>query len=156
MEKHPDARPQTAGEVAEQLDAWLNQHQQDRPQPAGLRRQTTESPEGSSGSLPTSHSSSIAGLRRQPCEENPTAIKPWKLRKPSPVTGHDSKTTDSAEDFERPDDEDNFLDGTAEAQDEDDEDDEDDFLFDGAGSQFTGNIIWWGNQEMTMTMISLP
>ena len=43
MEKHPDARPQTAGEVAEQLNAWLNQHQQDRPQPAGLRRQATES-----------------------------------------------------------------------------------------------------------------
>ena len=127
MEKHPDARPQTAGEVADQLNAWLNQHQQDRPQPAGLRRQTTESSEGSSGSLPTSHSSSIAGLRRQPAQKKqPSSIGSSGNLRRSP-----SKTDpDSAEDFERPDDEDDFLDGTG--ADEDDE--EDDFLFDGAGS----------------------
>ena len=127
MEKHPDARPQTAGEVADQLNAWLNQHQQDRPQPAGLRRQTTESPEGSSGSLPTSHSSSIAGLRRQPAQKKqPSSIGSSGNLRRSPGT----QTPDSAEDFERPDDEDDFLDGTG--ADEDDE--EDDFLFDGAGS----------------------
>jgi len=127
MEKHPDARPQTAGEVAEQLNAWLNQHQEDRPQPAGLRRQTTESPEGSSGSLPTSHSSSIAGLRRQPAQKKqPSSIGSSGNLRRSPGT----QTPDSAEDFERPDDEDDFLDGTG--ADEDDE--EDDFLFDGAGS----------------------
>ena len=127
MEKHPDARPQTAGDVAEQLNAWLNQHQQDRPQPAGLRRQTTESPEGSSGSLPTSHSSSIAGLRRQPVQKKqPSSIGSSGNLRRSPGT----QTPDSAEDFERPDDEDDFLDGTG--ADEDDE--EDDFLFDGAGS----------------------
>ncbi len=129
MEKHPDARPQTAGEVAEQLDAWLNQHQQDRPQPAGLRRQTTESPEGGSGSLPTSHSSSIAGLRRQPAKKKqPSSIGNSGNLRRSPGT----QTPDSAEDFEHPDDEDDFLDGTG--ADEDDEDEEDDFLFDGAGS----------------------
>ena len=127
MEKHPDARPQTAGEVADQLNAWLNQHQQDRPQPAGLRRQTTESPEGSSGSLPTSHSSSIAGLRRQPAKKKqPSSIGSSGNLRRSPS----AQTPDSAEDFERPDDEDDFLDGTT----ADDDDDEDDFLFDGAGS----------------------
>ena len=127
MEKHPDARPQTAGEVAEQLNAWLNQHQQDRPQPAGLRRQTTESPEGTSGSLPTSHSSSIAGLRRQPTKKKqPSSSGSSGNLRRSPGM----QTPDSAEDFERPDDEDDFLDGTG----ADEEDEEDDFLFDGAGS----------------------
>ncbi len=128
MEKHPDARPQTAGEVAEQLNAWLNQHQQDRPQPAGLRRQATESPEGSSGSLPTSHSSSIAGLRRQPS----------KQKQPSTVGSSGSlhrsprkQDPESSEDFEHPDDEDDFFDSAG--ADEEAEDEEDDFLFDGAG-----------------------
>ena len=131
MEKHPDARPQTAGEVAEQLDAWLNQHQQDRPQPAGLRRQTTESPEGSSGSLPTSHSSSIAGLRRQPAKKKqPSSVGSSGNLRRSPGT----QTPDSAEDFIHPDDEDDFLDGAGTGADEDDEDEDDDFLFDGAGS----------------------
>ena len=128
MEKHPDARPQTAGEVSEQLNAWLNQHQQDRPQPAGLRRQATESPEGSSGSLPTSHSSSIAGLRRQPS----------KQKQPSTVGSSGSlhrsprkQDPESSEDFEHPDDEDDFFDSAG--ADEEAEDEEDDFLFDGAG-----------------------
>ena len=128
MEKHPDARPQTAGEVAEQLNAWLNQHQQDRPQPAGLRRQATESSEGSSGSLPTSHSSSIAGLRRQPS----------KQKQPSPVGSSGNlrrsprkQNPESSEDFEHPDDEDDFFDSAG--ADEEAEDEEDDFLFDGAG-----------------------
>ena len=127
MEKHPDARPQTAGEVADQLNAWLNQHQQDRPQPAGLRRHTTESSQDSSGSLPTSNSSSIAGLRRQPAKKKqPSSIGSSGNLRRSPGT----QTPDSVEDFERPDDEDDLLDGTG--TDEDDE--EDDFLFDGAGS----------------------
>ena len=128
MEKHPDARPQTAGEVSEQLNAWLNQHQQDRPQPAGLRRQATESSEGSSGSLPTSHSSSIAGLRRQPS----------KQKQPSPVGSSGNlrrsprkQNPESSEDFEHPDDEDDFFDSAG--ADEEAEDEEDDFLFDGAG-----------------------
>ena len=129
MEKHPDARPQTAGEVAEQLDAWLNQHQQDRPQPAGLRRHAAESPEGSSGSLPTSHSSSITGLRRQPSKKTQKSSigNSVNLRRTP-----ERKTTESSDDFEHPDDDDDFLDvaGT----DEEDEDEDDDFLFDGAGS----------------------
>jgi len=133
MEKHPDARPQTAGEVAEQLDAWLNQHQQDRPQPAGLRRHAAESPEGSSGSLPTSHSSSITGLRRQPSKKTQKSSigNSGNLRRTP-----DSKTTESSDDFEHPDDDDDFLDvaGTDEEDEDEDEDEEDDFLFDGAGS----------------------
>ncbi len=129
MEKHPDARPQTAGEVSEQLDAWLNQHQKDRPQPAGLRRNTTESPEGSSGSLSTSHSSSIAGLRRQPSKQKQpsTAGSSGNLRR-SPG----KQIPESSDDFEDPDDEDDFLDSAG--VDEEGEDEEDDFLFDGAGS----------------------
>ena len=101
MEKHPDARPQTAGEVSEQLDAWLNQHRQDRPQPAGLRRHTTESPEGSSDSLPTSHSSSITGLRRQPSKKNQksTVGNSGNLRR---TPG--SKHPESPDDLEPPDD----------------------------------------------------
>ena len=131
MEKHPDARPQTAGEVSEQLNAWLNQHQQDRPQPAGLRRHTTESPEGGSGSLPTSHSSSITGLRRQPSKktQKPSVGSSGNLRRTP-----DSKTTESSDDFEHPDDDDDFLDGTAEAQEDEDEEEDDDFLFAGSGS----------------------
>jgi serine/threonine-protein kinase len=131
MEKHPDARPQTAGEVSEQLVAWLNQHQQDRPQPAGLRRHTTESSEGGSGSLPTSHSSSIAGLRRQPSKKTkkPSVESSGNLRRTA-----DSKTPESSDDFEHPDDDD-FLDsaGTVDEE-EDEEEEEDDFLFAGSGS----------------------
>ena len=128
MEKHPDARPQTAGEVAEQLNAWLNQHQQDRPQPAGLRRQATESPEGSSGSLPTSHSSSIAGLRRQPSKQKqPSTVGSSGNLHRSPR----KQDPESSEDFEHPDDEDDFFDSAG--TDEEAEDEEDDFLFDGAG-----------------------
>jgi serine/threonine-protein kinase len=128
MEKHPDARPQTAGEVSEQLNAWLNQHQQDRPQPAGLRRQATESPEGSSGSLPTSHSSSIAGLRRQPSKQKqPSTVGSSGNLHRSPR----KQDPESSEDFEHPDDEDNFFDSAG--ADEEAEDEEDDFLFDGAG-----------------------
>ncbi len=128
MEKHPDARPQTAGEVAEQLDAWLNQHQQDRPQPAGLRRHTTESPEGNSGSLPTSHSSSIAGLRRQPSKQKqPSTVGSSGNLHRSPR----KQNPESSEDFEHPDDEDDFFDSAG--TDEEAEDEEDDFLFDGAG-----------------------
>jgi serine/threonine protein kinase len=131
MEKHPDARPQTAGEVAEQLDAWLNQHQQDRPQPAGLRRHTTESPEGSSGSLPTSHSSSISGLRRQPSKktQKSTVGNSGNLRR---TPG--SKNPESTDDFEHPDDDDDFFDAAGTDEGNEDEDEEDDFLFDGAGS----------------------
>ena len=130
MEKHPDARPQTAGEVAEQLDAWLNQHQLDRPQPAGLRRHTTESPEGSSGSLPTSNSSSITGLRRQPSKKTQTSTvgNSGNLRR-SPR----KQNPELSEDFEHPDDEDDFFDSAG--TDEEAEDDEDDFLFDGAGKK---------------------
>ena len=128
MEKHPDARPQTAGEVSEQLNAWLNQHQQDRPQPAGLRRQATESPEGSSGSLPTSHSSSIAGLRRQPSKQKqPSTVGSSGNLHRSPR----KQDPESSEDFEHPDDEDDFFDSAG--ADEEAEDEEDDFLFDGAG-----------------------
>jgi serine/threonine-protein kinase len=130
MEKHPDARPQTAGEVSEQLVAWLNQHQQDRPQPAGLRRHTTESSEGGSGSLPTSHSSSIAGLRRQPSKKTkkPSVESSGNLRRTA-----DSKTPESSDDFEHPDDDDDFLD-SAGTVDEEEEEEEDDFLFAGSGS----------------------
>ncbi len=132
MEKHPDARPQTAGEVSEQLVAWLNQHQQDRPQPAGLRRHTTESSEGGSGSLPTSHSSSIAGLRRQPSKKTkkPSVESSGNLRRTA-----DSKTPESSDDFEHPDDDDDFLDsaGTVDEE-EEEEEEEDDFLFAGSGS----------------------
>ena len=129
MEKHPDARPQTAGEVSEQLDAWLNQHRQDRPQPAGLRRNTTESPEGSGGSLPTSHSSSIAGLRRQPSKQKqPSTVGSSGTLRRSPG----KQIPESSDDFEDPDDEDDFLDSAG--VDEEVEDEEDDFLFDGAGS----------------------
>ena len=131
MEKHPDARPQTAGEVSEQLNAWLNQHQQDRPQPAGLRRHTTESPEGGSGSLPTSHSSSITGLRRQPSKKTQKSSvgSSGNLRRTP-----DSKTIESSDDLEHPDDDDDFLDGAAEAQEDEDEEEDDDFLFAGSGS----------------------
>lgn len=128
MEKHPDARPQTAGEVAEQLDAWLNQHQQDRPQPAGLRRQTTESSESSSGSLPTSNSSSIAGLRRQPSKQKPSGIGTKGSLRRTPA----KTSPEPTDEFDNPDDEDDFFD--AAGTDEEDEDEEDDFLFDGAGS----------------------
>ena len=128
MEKHPDARPQTAGEVADQLNAWLNQHQQDRPQPAGLRRHTTESSQDSSGSLPTSNSSSIAGLRRQPSKQQPSGIGNQENLRRTP-----SKTSpEPTDDFDNPDDEDDFL-GGAEA-DEDADDEDDDFLFAGAGN----------------------
>ena len=128
MEKHPDARPQTAGEVADQLNAWLNQHQQDRPQPAGLRRHTTESSQDSSGSLPTSNSSSIAGLRRQPLKQQPSGIGNQENLRRTP-----SKTSpEPTDDFDNPDDEDDFL-GGAEA-DEDADDEDDDFLFAGAGN----------------------
>ncbi|MGB0654910.1 MAG: serine/threonine-protein kinase [Pirellulales bacterium] len=144
MEKHPDARPQTAGEVAEQLDAWLNQHQQDRPQPAGLRRQTTESPEGSSGSLPASHTSSIAGLRRQPSKQKPSSTvgSSGNLRR-SPT----KQNPESSEDFEHPDDEDDFLDNAS--VDEEDDDEDDDFLFDGAGrnSPATSSVGASGNDD---------
>ena len=130
MEKHPDARPQTAGEVSEQLDAWLNQHRQDRPQPAGLRRHTTESPEGSSGSLPTSHSSSITGLRRQPSKKTQKSNigSSGNLRR---TPG--GKNPESSDDFEHPDDDDDFLDG-ADTDEETEEEEEDDFLFAGSGS----------------------
>ena len=118
MEKHPDARPQTAGEVADQLNAWLNQHQQDRPQPAGLRRQTTESSQDSSGSLPTSNSSSIAGLRRQPSKkQQPSGIGNQENLRRTP-----SKTSpEPTDDFEHPDDEDDFLGGAEADEDADDE-----------------------------------
>ena len=130
MEKHPDARPQTAGEVSEQLDAWLNQHRQDRPQPAGLRRHTTESPEGSSGSLPTSHSSSITGLRRQPSKKTQKSNigSSGNLRR---TPG--GKNPESSDDFEHPDDDDDFLD-SADTDEEAEEEEEDDFLFAGSGS----------------------
>jgi len=130
MEKHPDARPQTAGEVSEQLDAWLNQHRQDRPQPAGLRRHTTESPEGSSGSLPTSHSSSITGLRRQPSKKTQKSNigSSGNLRR---TPG--GKNPESSDDFEHPDDDDDFLD-SADTDEETEEEEEDDFLFAGSGS----------------------
>ncbi|MGI9459342.1 MAG: serine/threonine protein kinase, partial [Pirellulales bacterium] len=130
MEKHPDARPQTAGEVSEQLDAWLNQHRQDRPQPAGLRRHTTESPEGSSGSLPTSHFSSITGLRRQPSKttQKSNIGSSGNLRR---TPG--GKNPESSDDFEHPDDDDDFLD-SADTDGETEEEEEDDFLFAGSGS----------------------
>ena len=130
MEKHPDARPQTAGEVSEQLDAWLNQHRQDRPQPAGLRRHTTESPEGSSGSLPTSHFSSITGLRRQPSKKTQKSNigSSGNLRR---TPG--GKNPESSDDFEHPDDDDDFLD-SADTDGETEEEEEDDFLFAGSGS----------------------
>ena len=130
MEKHPDARPQTAGEVSEQLDAWLNQHQQDRPQPAGLRRHTTESPEGSSGSLPTSNSSSITGLRRQPSKktQKSTVGNSGNLRR---TPG--SKNPESSDDSEHPNDDDDFLDSAGTGEEAEDEE-EDDFLFAGSGS----------------------
>ena len=124
MEKHPDARPQTAGEVAEQLDAWLNQHSQDRPHPAGLRRRSSDNLDGNSGSLPTSHSSSIAGLRRQPKKKK----KPTQpgtagtLRRAS-----EDKSLDSSDSFDTPDDDDSFL-GDSGGTD-DDEDEDDDFLY---------------------------
>ena len=59
LEKHPDARPQTAGEVAETLAAWLEQHAADGPRPAGLLRRRPGDSSISGGSLIQS------SLRRQ-------------------------------------------------------------------------------------------
>jgi serine/threonine-protein kinase len=126
MEKHPDARPQTAGEVAGQLDAWLNQHSQDRPQPAGLRRRSSDNPDGTSDSLPTSHSSSITGLRRQP-------TKKAKISAPGTSSSlrraPEDKNADSSDSFENPDDDDDFLGNSDTSEDGEDEDEEDDFLY---------------------------
>lgn len=61
LEKHPDARPQTAGEVADTIAAWLEQHAADGPRPAGsLRRRRPGDSNAAGGSLLQS------GLRRQP------------------------------------------------------------------------------------------
>ena len=123
MEKHPDARPQTAGEVAGQLDAWLNQHSQDRPQPAGLRRRSSDNPDGTNDSLPTSHSSSITGLRRQPTKKAKISAggTSGTLRR-----APEEKNPDSSDSFENPDDDDDFL-GNSDTS--EDEDEEDDFLY---------------------------
>jgi serine/threonine-protein kinase len=122
MEKHPDARPQTAGEVAGQLDAWLNQHSQDRPHPAGLRRRSSDNPDGSSDSLSTSTSSSITGLRRQPTKKTRTS----KLGSSGTLRrGPEDNSSESSDSFEKPDDDDDFL----ENSDNEEEDDDDDFLY---------------------------
>ena len=60
LEKHPDARPQTAGEVADTIAAWLEQHAGDGPRPAGSLRRRTGDSAAASGSLLQS------GQRRQP------------------------------------------------------------------------------------------
>lgn len=60
LEKHPDARPQTAGEVADTIAAWLEQHAGDGPRPAGSLRRRTGDSSVASGSLLQS------GLRRHP------------------------------------------------------------------------------------------
>ncbi len=126
MEKHPDARPQTAGEVAGQLDAWLNQHSQDRPHPAGLRRRSSDSPDGSSSSLSTSHSSSITGLRRQPTKKTKTSKTgpSGALRR-----GEKGNNSESSDSFENPDDDDDFLENSDAVGDAGEEDEDDDFLY---------------------------
>jgi serine/threonine protein kinase len=60
LEKHPDARPQTAGEVADTIAAWLEQHAGDGPRPAGSLRRRTGDSGVASGSLLQS------GQRRHP------------------------------------------------------------------------------------------
>ncbi len=51
LEKHPDARPQTAGEVADTIAAWLEQHAADGPRPTGSLRRRPGDSNAAGGSL---------------------------------------------------------------------------------------------------------
>lgn len=65
LEKHPDARPQNAREVAATIQAWLDQHEGDAPRPAGSLRRTPGGGSDSGSSMLNSVVSSKSGLRRR-------------------------------------------------------------------------------------------
>lgn len=153
LEKHPDARPQSAGEVAETIQAWLDQHASDAPRPAGsLRRRPAGSSDGSS-SLLQSASGSLPSLRRQPQEASGSNVlrsgldtDTAPLRR-QPDTAAKPAQTRPDEREEEEDDDDDFLGSmtlaagrsaasqrSAASHAEEDEDDEDDDFLYRAGS----------------------
>lgn len=153
LEKHPDARPQSAGEVADTIQAWLDQHASDAPRPAGsLRRRPAGSSDGGS-SLLQSASGSLSSLRRRAPEASGSNVlrsgldaDTAPLRR-QPETAAKPAQTRPDEREEEEDDDDDFLGSMTPAAgrpagsqrsaashaDEDDDDEDDDFLY-GAGS----------------------
>jgi len=92
LEKHPDARPQSAGEVAEAIAAWLEQHAGEGPRPAGsLRRRPGDSAAGGTSLLqsgrrrPASSSSSGGETtgRREPGDRDAARRTPGPAAKPA-------------------------------------------------------------------------
>ena len=81
LEKHPDARPQTAGEVADTIAAWLEQHAGDGPRPAGSLRRRPSDSSIASGSLLQS------GLRRRPSSTAASGSNVLRPRSSSPKAG---------------------------------------------------------------------
>lgn len=81
LEKHPDARPQTAGEVADTIAAWLEQHAGDGPRPAGSLRRRPSDSSIASGSLLES------GRRRHPSSTAASGSNVLRPQKSSPNTG---------------------------------------------------------------------
>ena len=143
LEKHPDARPQTAGEVAATIQAWLDHHAGDAPRPAGsLRRRPGGSSDGGSSMLP-SVVSGQSSLRRRPApaaETSGSNVLPAQAADTAPMRPASAKPADEEEE-----DDDNFLSdmtssparppAAREDEDEEDDDDDDDFLYaDGAGT----------------------
>ena len=137
LEKHPDARPQTAGEVATTIQAWLDHHAGDAPRPAGsLRRRPGGSSDGGSSMLP-SVVSGQSSLRRRPApaaETSGSNVLPAQAADTAPMRPAPAKPADEEEE----DDDDFLSDMTssparppAAGEDEDEEDDDDDFLYAG-------------------------
>ena len=89
LEKHPDARPQAAGEVADTIAAWLEQHAGDGPRPAGgLRRRPGDSSvAGGSllGSGDRRHGSSAAASGSNVLRRNPSQAGGPARRNPGPA-----------------------------------------------------------------------
>ena len=81
LEKHPDARPQTAGEVADTIAAWLEQHAGDGPRPAGSLRRRPSDSSVTGGSLLQS------GLRRQASSSAASGSNVLRPRSSSPKAG---------------------------------------------------------------------
>jgi len=154
LEKHPDARPQSAGEVAEAIAAWLEQHAGEGPRPAGsLRRRPGDSAAGGTSLLqsgrrrPASSSSSGGETtgRREPGDRDAARRTPGPAAKPAvarPIDDDDAEPLETVlldepvEDKPPPADRQPSRSARPPAiEDEDEDDEDDDFL---AGSAASG------------------
>ena len=140
LEKHPDARPQSAGEVATAIQAWLDQHAGDAPRPAGsLRRRPGEAADSGSSVLQSAASSQSSLRRRSPSIAGGSDVLAAQGGDTAPMRQSPGKPTKPAK-ADSEEDDDDFLTEMSSGQAcppdaEEEEDEEDDFLYGGGAAQ---------------------